>query len=199
MWDERYSAKEYAYGKEPNGFLEQHVLQIPKGKILSLAEGEGRNAVFLAKMGYQVTAVDSSIIGLRKAEMLAKECEVDVDFVHADLAEYTIGYNLWDGIISIFCPLPSALRKVIHKNVVGGLKTNGVYLLQAYTPAQLNYGTGGGNSADVMQSKTTLSEELMGLEFAYLRERERKVVEGIYHTGLASVVEAIALKPGKTS
>ncbi len=76
MWDERYSAEEYAYGTKPNQFLEEHVNQIPKGKVLSLAEGEGRNAVFLAKQGYSVTAVDASIVGLNKARKLAEENSV---------------------------------------------------------------------------------------------------------------------------
>ena len=88
MWDERYSAEEYAYGTNPNKFLEANVSSIPKGKVLSLAEGEGRNAVFLAKQGYSVTAVDASLVGLNKARKLAEENGVIVEFIHTDLAEY---------------------------------------------------------------------------------------------------------------
>jgi 2-polyprenyl-3-methyl-5-hydroxy-6-metoxy-1,4-benzoquinol methylase len=195
MWDERYSAEEYAYGTNPNNFLEANVSSIPKGKVLSLAEGEGRNAVFLAKQGYSVTAVDSSLVGLNKARKLAEENGVIVEFIHTDLAEYDLGENKWDGIVSIFCPLPSSIRKQLHKKVEAALKRNGVFLLEAYTPAQLKYGTGGGNSVDVMQSKESLSLELAGLKFKHLIELERDVVEGIYHTGIGAVVQAIAFHP----
>lgn len=194
MWDERYSAEGYAYGTKPNRFLEENVSHIPKGKVLSLAEGEGRNAVFLAKQGYSVTAVDVSIVGLNKARKLAEENGVVVEFIHADLADYDLGENEWDGIVSIFCPLPSSLRKQLYKKVEAGLKRNGVFLLEAYTPEQLKHGTGGGNSADVMQSKESLRVELAGLKFKYLIELERDVIEGIYHTGIGSVVQAIASK-----
>jgi SAM-dependent methyltransferase len=195
MWDERYSTQEYAYGTNPNNFLEANVSSIPKGKVLSLAEGEGRNAVFLAKQGYSVTAVDASLVGLNKARKLAEDNGVIVEFIHTDLAEYDLGENKWDGIVSIFCPLPSSIRKQLHKKVEAALKRNGVFLLEAYTPAQLKYGTGGGNSVDVMQSKESLSLELAGLKFKHLIELERDVVEGIYHTGIGAVVQAIAFHP----
>ena len=194
MWDERFSAEEFAYGKDPNQFLRENYEAIPKGRVLSLAEGEGRNAVFLAKQGYAVTAVDGSEVGLRKAEILARENGVEIDFVHADLAEYELGENRWDGIVSIFCPLPSALRKQVHKKVLAGLKPGGVFLLEAYTPDQLKYGTGGGSSADTMTSKESLILDLKGLKFIHLIELERNVVEGTYHTGLGSVLQAIASK-----
>jgi len=194
MWDERYSTEEYAYGTTPNEFLVENVSCIPKGKVLSLAEGEGRNAVFLAKQGYAVTAVDASLVGLNKARKLAEENGVAVEFIHADLADYDLGENKWDGIVSIFCPLPSSLRKALYKKVVAGLKQDGVFLLEAYTPDQLKHGTGGGNSVDVMQTKESLRFELAGLEFNHLTELERDVREGVYHTGIGSVVQAIATK-----
>jgi SAM-dependent methyltransferase len=194
MWDERYGAEEYAYGTIPNKFLEENVNCIPVGKVLSLAEGEGRNAVFLAKQGYSVTAVDASRVGLNKARKLAEQNEVVIEFIHADLADYDLGRNKWDGIVSIFCPLPSSLRKELHKKVIAGLKRNGVFLLEAYTPNQLKHGTGGGNSVDLMQSEGSLNLELVGLKFKHLIELERDVIEGIYHTGIGSVVQAIATK-----
>lgn len=194
MWDKRYGTEEYAYGKAPNNFLEENFHVIPKGKVLSLAEGEGRNAVFLAKQGYSVTAVDGSQVGLRKAQKLAEENGGAIELVHADLVDFDIGENRWDGIVSIFCPLPSALRKELHKKVVVGLKPNGVFLVEAYTPDQLKHGTGGGNSADTMTTKESLLLELEGLKFIHLIELERNVVEGIYHKGLGAVVQAIASK-----
>ncbi len=194
MWDERYSAEEYAYGKIPNQFLAEHYRAIPMGRVLSLAEGEGRNAVFLARQGYTVTAVDSSRIGLDKARKLAEENGVTIELIHADLAEFEIGVNRWDGIVSIFCPLPPAVREQVHKKVMAGLKPGGVFLTEAYTPDQLKHGTGGGKSAETMSTKTSLGRELDGLTFEHLIELEREVVEGLYHTGLGAVVQAIARK-----
>lgn len=194
MWDERYGADEYAYGTSPNRFLEENYQHLPPGKVLSLAEGEGRNAVFLAKQGYAVTAVDASSVGLKKAEKLAAENGVTVEFILADLADYELGENEWDGVVSIFCPLPSSIRKRLYQKVEAGLRPHGVFLLEAYTPEQLKHGTGGGNSADVMQTKETLSRELSGLKFLHLVELERDVREGLYHTGVGAVVQAIATK-----
>jgi SAM-dependent methyltransferase len=196
MWDERYSAEGYAYGTSPNEFLVENVNHIPKGKVLSLAEGEGRNAVFLAKQGYDVTAVDGSVVGLNKARKLAEENSVVVEFIHADLADYDLGENRWDGIVSIFCPIPSSLRKELYKKVIAGLKQNGVFLLEAYTPEQLKHGTGGGTSVDVLQTKDSVRSELAGLKFEHLAELERDIREGVYHTGIGAVVQAIATKEG---
>lgn len=194
MWDERYSESEYAYGKAPNQFLAEHYRAIPMGRVLSLAEGEGRNAVFLAQQGYAVSAVDASAVGLQKAERLAIENGVELDLIHADLARFDIGEAVWDGIVSIFCPLPSALRRQVYRAAVAGLKPNGVFLLEAYTPEQLAFGTGGGNSGDAMTTKASLLNDLKGLQFNYLEKRQRDVIEGSYHTGLGAVVQAIATK-----
>ena len=194
MWDERYSSEIYAYGKSPNNFLEENFRWIPKGRVLSLAEGEGRNAVFLARQGYSVTAVDASQVGLSKGKRLADENGVEVEWIHADLSDFDLGENQWDGIISIFCPLTSAERKKLHRKVIAGLRGKGVFLLEAYTPEQLKHGTGGGKSADTMISKESLTDELSELSFIHFLELERNVVEGIYHTGLGAVVQLIASK-----
>lgn len=194
MWDERYGTAEYAYGTEPNEFLRQHFQQLPKGRILSLAEGEGRNAVFLARQGYQVTAVDSSSVGLEKAHKLAADHGVAIECAHADLGAFDLGHEHWDGIVSIFCPLPSVLRQEIHRKAVAALKPGGVFLLEAYRPEQIRHGTGGGSNVDTMQTADSLRAELSGLAFGHLVELERDVIEGIYHTGLGAVVQAIAVK-----
>jgi SAM-dependent methyltransferase len=194
MWDKRYSSVEYAYGKAPNDFLAAHFGGIPKGNVLSLAEGEGRNAVFLAKQGYVVTAVDSSAVGLKKAELLAKEHRVSINLIHADLAGFDPGSDAWEGVISIFVPLPSAVRKDLYRRIQVALKRGGAFLLEAFTPAQIGHGTGGGTDPDTMQSERSLRAELPSLNFEHLVELERNVVEGAFHTGKAAVVQAIARK-----
>ena len=133
-------------------------------------------------------------MGLKKAEKLAKKHGVTIEAIHADLAEYTIEENTWDSIISISCNLPPELRRKVHKSVVSGLKKGGTFLLEAYTPKQLEFGTGGPPSAEFMMELETLREELEGLEFIHGKELTRDVVEGMNHTGKGSVVQVLAKK-----
>lgn len=195
MWDERYSEAEYVYGKEPNDFLADNFGRIPKGTVLCLADGEGRNGVFLAQQGYAVTSVDASRAGLAKAERLAAERGVSLRTVQADLADFTIAPASVDGIVSIFCHLPPAIRKRLHREVVRGLRPGGVLILEAYTPAQIAFGTGGPPVPELTMTLEGLREELAGLDFETGRELERDVIEGKYHTGRGAVVQLIARKP----
>jgi 2-polyprenyl-3-methyl-5-hydroxy-6-metoxy-1,4-benzoquinol methylase len=192
MWDEEYSVDEYVYGTKPNQFLLSMTENLKKGRVLCLAEGEGRNAVHLARAGFTVTAVDSSRVGLAKAEKLAQENGVAIETVLVDLADFTIAEEGWDSIISISCHLPSDLRKMVHRGVVSGLRKGGTFLLEAYTPKQLELGTGGPPSAEFMMELETLREELSGLRIIYGEELIRDVVEGINHTGKGSVVQVLA-------
>jgi len=195
MWNERYSTAEYIYGTEPNDFLREVSGRIPRGKILSLGEGEGRNAVFLAGLGCDVLAVDQSPVGLEKARRLADLRGVKITTAIANLAKYEITPGKWDAIISIFCHLPSELRRTLYRKVVEGLKSGGVLVLEAYTPAQLQFKTGGPTSLDFLVSLSTLKEELQGLDFEKAHELDRSVVEGQFHTGRAAVVQILARKP----
>lgn len=194
MWDEEYSVEEYVYGKEPNEFLLEMSEKLSKGSVLCLAEGEGRNAVHLARLGFAATAVDSSRVGLAKAEKLAEESGVTIRTVTADLAEYTIEEGIWDSIISISCHVHQDLRRRLHRDVVAGLKEGGTFLLEAYTPKQLELQTGGPPSAEYLMELAPLREELDGLEFIHGQELVRDVVEGINHTGKGSVVQVLARK-----
>ena len=195
MWDERYSANEYAYGKEPNDFLRQHARLIPAGQVLCLADGEGRNSVYLAQQGYQVVAIDSSSTGLKKAHKLAAERNVEIETRHADLAEFNLGKDQWDGIVSIFCHLPPEIRQALHRQVVQSLKPGAYLILEAYTPEQLDFKTGGPAVAEMTMTSQNLNEELRGLEFISLNELRREVHEGSFHNGIGAVVQLIARKP----
>ena len=194
-WDERYSEPGFVYGTAPNEFLASVVDRIPKGKILSLAEGEGRNAVYLASLGYEVTGVDGSEIGLRKARELAAEQGVVITTIHADLSVFRIELGQWDGIIASYCHVPSAIRIPLHQAAVRGLKPGGVFVLEAFSKEQLAYNTGGPPSLDMLMSLDELKQELAGLEFIHAVQLEREVREGSRHTGLAAVVQLLAQKP----
>lgn len=190
-WDDRYSEPGFAYGTAPNDFLVSVVDRIPQGKILSLAEGEGRNAVYLALRGFQVTGVDGSVVGLRKARQLAAESNVSITTIHADLGDFAIEPGTWAGIVSCFCHLPVALRGPLHQAVVRGLQPGGVFILEGFSKEQLSYGTGGPQSLDMLMSLDDLKQELAGLEFLHAMQLEREVREGSGHTGLASVVQIL--------
>ena len=194
MWNQRYSVEEYVYGKSANAFLREHSASLPKGKVLCLAEGEGRNAVYLASLGFEVWAVDASSVGRDKALKLAKEMNVSLNYEVADLAEYDLGNNEWSGIVSIFCHLPPALRESLHRRVVAALKPGGVILLEGYRPDQLGFGTGGPPSEELMMSAQQLQSDFSALSVTHLQELERDVTEGICHTGEGAVVQMVASK-----
>lgn len=195
MWDERYADEDYVYGTEPNDFLKTHLGEIPKGRVLSLCEGEGRNAVYMAGQGYEVTGVDSSSVGLNKAQKLAESRGVTITTELADMADFHIAPNSWDGIVSIFCHIPPQMRAALHRQVVEGLKPGGVLVLEAYTPAQLAHGTGGPKLPELTMTADGLREELKGLDIIHVEELERDVVEGKFHTGTGAVVQLLARKP----
>lgn len=194
MWNERYSEPGFVYGTAPNDFLVASLGRLPRGRILSLAEGEGRNAVYLAEQGYDVVAVDSSDVGLKKAEQLAVQHGVAITTVVADLGDYRIEPESWDGIISIYCHVPSELRAMLHKEVVRGLKQGGVFILEAFSPRQLHYGTGGPSSLDLLMPLEDVKNELAGLSLLHAVEVEREVREGSRHTGLAAVIQVVGVK-----
>jgi SAM-dependent methyltransferase len=194
MWDERFSEPGYAYGTEPNSFLASVADRIPGGKVLCLAEGEGRNAVYLAELGYDVTAVDTSTVGLAKAEALARDRGVTIETVNADLEEYEVEPGVWQGVVSIFCHLPPVVRAALHERCLRGLAPGGVFALEGFTPRQLGLGTGGPKNRELLMELEIIRQELPGLRLEIGREIEREVVEGGYHTGNAAVVQILAVK-----
>lgn len=193
-WDERYAAPGYAYGTEPNDFLREVVTRLPPGRALSLAEGEGRNGVFLATRGFHVTAVDSSAVGLAKARTLAAERGVTLHTVQADLTEYSIEPDAWEVIVSIFCHLPRPARARLYRQAALGLKPGGAFLLEAYTPRQPALGTGGPKDPALLVSLEELRQDLAGLRFEIAREIERIVQEGRLHTGRGAVVQILGFR-----
>ena len=195
MWNERYQENGYYYGKMPNDFLVESVSYIPKGNVLCIAEGEGRNSVFLARSGYTVAGVDSSFVGLEKARKLAYDNGVEVDYQCADLATYEIEPSSLEGVVSIFCHLPPDLRQQVLRKAVVGLKKGGVIILESYSPDQIKHGTGGPKDPTMLPTPEILKQELEGLEFLVCRQVERVVMEGIGHSGPSSVVQVVGIKP----
>jgi SAM-dependent methyltransferase len=195
MWDERYASEEYAYSTEPNDFLAAQAARIPRGRVLCLADGEGRNGVWLAQQGYEVTAVDLSAVGLAKAHKLAASRNVTIHTIQADLGEYEIAPNAWNGIVAIFSHFPASVRHHIYPQAVTGLRPGGVFLLELYTPKQLAFGTGGPRDLELLATLEDLRQDLDGLQFEIAQETEREIYEGQYHQGHSAVVQILGVKP----
>lgn len=192
-WDQRYAGNAHFYGTEPNDFLRDNVSALPPGgRILSLGEGEGRNAVFLAARGFDVVAVDASSVGLEKATRLAAQAGVRIETVVADLEDFALGSDAWDGIVSIWCHLSRPVRARVHADIAKALRVGGTYLLESYTPAQLKFATGGPKSLDLLPTLAELRVELAALRLESAVERERDVHEGAGHGGRSAVVQVIA-------
>ena len=192
FWDRRYSEPAYAYGTEPNDFLLEVADRIPPGPVLCLAEGEGRNAAWLAARGHTVTAVDASAAGLAKAAALAGTRGVRIETIVADLATFNIAPGAWSGVVAIFAHLPPQLRRTVHRAAAAGLAPGGAFVLEAFSPRQLAFGTGGPLKPELLYTPEDLQEDLAGLDLEVIRELEREVVEGLYHTGRAAVVQVLA-------
>lgn len=193
-WDERYAKDDYHFGTEPNGFLAEVSGRLTPGRALCIADGEGRNSVYLAEQGHAVSAMDASVVGMRKANRLAAERGVKIETEVADLTDYDFGVEQWDLIVSIFCHLPAELRRDVHRRAAAGLRPGGAFLLEAYTPDQLDYGTGGPPVRELLMTLDVLREDFAGLEMKIGRELVRDVVEGRGHRGKAAVVQVLARK-----
>ena len=194
MWDERFDTPEYIYGTQPNDFLVSVANEIPPSKVLCLADGEGRNGVYLASLGYDVTAVDQSAVGLAKAQKLAIAKQVSITTIQANLADFVIEPEAWDGIVSIYCHLPSSLRNKVYQQIIRGLKPNGVFIFEGFAPEQLQYNTGGPKDLDLLPKLVTLQEELGSLNWEISQDIERELWEGRYHNGKAAVIQMLGRK-----
>lgn len=192
MWDERFSATEYAYGEAPNVFLASQLERLAgHHKVLLLAEGEGRNAVFLARHGFAVTAVDFSAAGQAKCARLAEKYGVDVEFHLADLNDYVFPADTYDAVISIFGHLPPPIRQRVHSQIPHTLKAGGLCIMKGYTPEQLAYGTGGPPNAAMMWTAEMFATELAALETELCETVTMHIEEGVHHVGMSALIHYI--------
>lgn len=195
MWNERYMDRFAAYGAAPNDFLRAVVRQIPSGPVLEIAAGEGRNAVFLAQLGYEVTAMDQSDVGLASARALAQDKGAELETQCADLADFDLGQSKWAGIVAIWAHLPPEVRARVHGACVRALQPGGVMVLEAYSPRQLEMpGKGGPPNVAMLVSPEDARREFSGLDFHLVQETRRVVEEGRYHSGLSATTQLLASK-----
>jgi len=196
-WDERYGVEEYIYGKEPNLFLKQNVNSIPKGNVLCIADGEGRNGVWLARQGYRATSIDFSPKAIEKINRLAQENNVSIKTICTDLLNYDFGENKYDGVVSIFAHFNVDEINKLHYKYFNALKPNGVFMMEVFAKEQLQLQTGGPkdisllfDTHDIQKSFPSGKIELLKKDVVYLHE-------GQIHDGKAVVVRAIVQKPSE--
>ena len=195
FWDGRYGEPGFAYGEQPNDFLCEQAAALAPGEALCLAEGEGRNAVHLAQLGHRVLAQDLSAVGLAKAEALARSRGVNIETSCGDLAAFQPAPQSVDLVVAIWMHLPPPLRAQVLHRAVAALRPGGHLILEAYTPRQLELGTGGPPQLELLWEPETSRGELAGLELLVLHERRRWIEEGPYHHGDSAVLQILGRKP----
>jgi SAM-dependent methyltransferase len=192
VWDERFASEGYLYGTEPNAWLAAQAGRLGPGRrVLSLGEGEGRNAVWLAQQGHRVEAVDGSAVGLAKARRLAAERGVALATTTADLAGYWPEVAGYDAVVLVFLHLPALLRAEVHARAEAALAPGGLVIIEAFTPRQLAFASGGPRQPELLYDEATLRSDFPRLAWEALREEEVELDEGPLHRGRAAVVRGL--------
>ncbi|MES2487517.1 MAG: class I SAM-dependent methyltransferase [Bacteroidota bacterium] len=198
-WDDRYSNEEFAYGEQPNNYLKAQLEKFPVGSILFPAEGEGRNAVFAATLGWDAHAFDISAEGKNKALQLAARHNVAVDYKVGDLAYLDYTPNQFDAIALIYAHFPADVKSSIHKMLDIYLRPGGIIIFEAFSKNHLEYlakdeKVGGPKDLGSLFSIEEIQQDFANYDFLELTEMEIELSEGVYHNGLGSVVRFVARK-----
>lgn len=196
MWDERYSTDEYLFGTEPAGFLVAHadVLE-PASRVLAVADGEGRNSVYLAQLGHDVVAMDASPVGVAKARQLAAQRDVTVDFHVADIMTWDWTPGAYDAVVAIFIQfLSPEQRSDVFAAMQRTLRPGGRLLLHGYRPEQVALGTGGPPDPAAMYTEELLRDAFGAMEIERLESYDTVIEEGNGHSGRSALIDLIAVK-----
>lgn len=194
FWDSRYGETEYAYGTQPNTWFRQALHGLTPGHLYLPGEGEGRNAAYAARLGWEVTAVDYSAAGKEKALRLAADSGVSFRYDMADLATFAPPAEHFDAAALIFLHLPTPLRALVHSRTVDALKSGAVLIVEAFAKEQLAYGTGGPKSEDMLYDMATLKEDFHGMEILAAERVDTELAEGPYHSGRSAVIRLLLRK-----
>ena len=200
FWDERYATDEYLFGTAPNAFLAREVHRLaPGSKVLAVADGEGRNSVFLAQHGHRVVATDVSERALEKARALAERRAVEVEYRQADLAEWEWPAEAFDAVVAIFIQFAGPeLREHIFEGIDRSLKPGGLLLLEGYREEQLAYCTGGPSNIENLYTEASLRRAFTNWDIKLLESYDAEINEGQGHSGNSALIDLIARKPLKT-
>lgn len=194
-WDIRYQDSEYFYGESANDFLRLCLPHLKASdRLVSLGEGEGRNALALLEAGILVDAIDGSEVAKNKAQSLCAKYGEKLAYYHLDLENWQPEEASYDAALLIWCHLPTVLRQQVHSKVVSSLKPGGLVIFEAYRPEQINFGTGGPKNLDMLMTAAALKREFSGLEPIVLQETTREVHEGKGHFGMSATIQLLARK-----
>jgi SAM-dependent methyltransferase len=192
-WNNRYSSEEYFFGKEPNDFFKTQIEKLNIGKALFLGDGEGRNSVYAAKLGWKVDCIDVSEIGKQKAEKLAKENNVEINYIVTDALDYDYPKNFYDAIILIYFHIDDEFRAKINKQIIDSLKNYGVLILLVYDKDHLKLNTNGPSSLNLLYSLDEIVEDFIDLEFEHLKkEKISRIKNGVQQEAI--VIEFVGRK-----
>lgn len=195
IWHERFNSDEYMYGEEPNVFIQQQAFRLEQcQKVIAFAEGEGRNAVFLAKRDHEVTAIDYAESGLQKTKKLAQKYAVDVHTKKVDLLVDSVPHEEYDAAIMVFGHFHRDAQKMILNKMKNAIKPEGIIMLEVYSKDQLNYGTGGPADLGMLYEPKEILTWCEGHEVIHFFYGEQERVEGKAHTGLAHVIQLVLRK-----
>jgi len=197
MWNERYDTPDYVFGTEPADFMVTYAEYLKPGlKGLAVADGEGRNSVFMAERGVETTAMDMSSNALTKAKALAEARGVRVTHVEASVTDWTWEPAAFDLVVAVFIQfLAPAERETVFAGMVETLKPGGILMLHGYRPEQIAYGTGGPRAAENLYTGAQLRESFAGLEILALDSYDREIDEGAGHSGMSALIDLVARKP----
>ena len=195
-WNERYSASDYIFGTAPNAFLASQRSRFRPGqRALCVADGEGRNSVWLAEQGLEVEAFDFSPTGVDKARRLAAARGVSVHYEVASVYEWRWPAAAFDVVAAIFVQFADPpMRRFMFERMAQALKPGGLVLIEGYTPKQLEFGTGGPKQLDQLYTEELLRASFPGFEVLELRQYEAELNEGSRHQGSSAVIDLVALK-----
>lgn len=194
FWNERYATLEYAYGTEPNLFVRENLEKIAPGKILFPAEGEGRNAVFAARLGWDVTAFDVSTEGKKKAEQLAASNRVKINYVIDNFENIAFPGDYFDCIVLVFAHMNPEKRQEYHRKLVSFLKPGGILILEGFSKKQINNNSGGPRDLNMLFSADELQSDFGLLSDLKITETDYNLDEGPFHQGIASVIRVKGIK-----
>lgn len=197
MWDRRYAGDDYVFGTAPNAFLASEADRLAAGtSALAVADGEGRNGVWLAERGLDVLSVDASAVALAKARRLAESRGVRISTELVDLTAWDWPAEAFDAVVAIFIQFVGpAGREAIFAGMRRALKPGGLLLLQGYRPEQLAYGTGGPKAIENLYTRDLLERAFGDFEILSLREHDDEVQEGSGHSGRSALIDLVARKP----
>jgi len=195
MWDDRYSASQFVYGKEPNGFFSAELSKREPGRILLPGEGEGRNAVHAARSGWEVDAFDQSRVGRDKALAYASEVNVQINYEVCPLEEFHFKANQYDVVALVYFHGAQTEREYLHRKAIESLKPGGRLILEAFHKEQLGKSTGGPGSLNMLFDEEMLLSDFTGLKPELIEKQILTLNEGAYHQGEASVIRYTGVKP----